>query len=213
MLLATSANSMELRPAIGISGNYGAFAATGIENNFNEAGTAIDETTKEYGAFDAEFGSIFVEVGLNDIISVGLDYVAQDIETPQNISNEGMPNQSTVEARFDDLTTVYAKINVPLGGTYVKVGYSQVDVISKERMGNTDGAASEFGNDSSSGMTLGLGYDQEIAGGVSLRAEITASDFSDVSANSDQNLSPMSFHLKNHFQIHWQLHLYFPFFL
>ena len=65
LLSATNAMSMDFKPSIGISGSAGVFAATGIENNFNEGGTAIAETTKEYGAFQADMASIFVEIGLN----------------------------------------------------------------------------------------------------------------------------------------------------
>ncbi len=186
MLAITSAMSVELRPAIGVSGNMGVYAATGIENNFNEAGTAIDETTKEHGAFATEYGSVFLELGLNDTISVGVDYVPSAIETPQNVSNEGRSNQSTVEAHIEDLTTIYAKINVPLGGAYLKVGYSHADVISVENMGQTDGSRSSYGNDTTSGMTVGLGYNHEVAGGLSVRAEITGSDFSDVTTTNSQ---------------------------
>ncbi len=180
MLLATSANSLELRPSIGISGNMGVYAATGIEENFNEAGTNIDETTKEYGAFTTEYGSILLELGLTDVISIGVDYVPSTIETPRNTSNDG-PNPNSVEAHFEDLTTLYAKINVPLGGTYLKVGYSQVDVISKEIMNS----GSTYGNDSTQGMTVGIGYNHEITGGVSIRAELTGSEFEDVKASNN----------------------------
>ena len=183
LLAVTSAVSMELRPSIGLSGNMGVYAATGIENNFNEGGTAIAETTKEYGAFATEYGSIFVEMGLNDMISIGVDYVPQTLETPQNESGENEAGDgSTVEAHFEDLTTLYAKVNLPLGGTYVKVGYTHVDVISIENMGS----GNSFGNDTSSGMTLGIGYNHEIAGGVSIRAEITGTEFSSVEANNGQ---------------------------
>ena len=182
MLLATSAFSMDLRPTIGISGNAGVYAATGTENNYNEAGTAVDETTKEHGVFSEEFGSVFLELGLNDVISVGVDYVVQTLETPQNTSNEGMANQSTVEAHFEDLTTVYAKINVPLGGTYLKIGYSTADVISKEIMGS----GNNYGNDQTDGITVGLGYDHEVGNGLSIRAEVTGTDFSDVTTTNGQ---------------------------
>ena len=183
LLAVTSAMSMELRPSIGLSGNMGVYAATGIENNFNEGGTAIAETTKEYGAFATEFGSIFVEMGLSDMVSIGVDYVPHTIETPQNESGENESGSgNTVEAHFEDLTTLYAKINLPLGGTYLKVGYTHVDVVSIETM--TSG--NSFGNDTSSGYTLGIGYNHEIASGVSIRAEITGSDFSDVEANNGQ---------------------------
>ena len=180
MLLATSAFSMDLRPTVGISGNIGVYAATGIENNFNDAGSAIDETTKEHGAFAAEFGSVFVEMGLNDVVSIGLDYVPQALETPRNTSNDGGVNTNTVEAHFEDLTTLYAKINLPLGGAYLKAGFSQVDVIINENMesGNT------YKDVDTEGMVAGIGYGHDLANGISIRAEVTASNFDDVQSNN-----------------------------
>tara|TARA_A100001388_G_scaffold67455_1_gene47545 strand:+ start:852 stop:1511 length:660 start_codon:yes stop_codon:yes gene_type:complete len=184
MLLATSAFSMDLRPSVGISGNMAVYAATGTEKNFNNAGTSVDTTTDEHGAFVAEYGSIFLEAALNDMISVGIDYVPMDFETPENTSNEDQGNQRTVSARFDDLTTVYAKLNVPLGGTYLKVGYSQADVTSNE---NGSGASrNSYGNDTTSGMTVGLGYNHEVANGFAVRLEVTGTDFSDVQVDNGQ---------------------------
>ena len=192
MLFATSAMSMDLRPAVGISGNIGVYAATGTEDNYNRTGTAIDETTKEHGAFATEFGSVFVELGLNDVISVGLDYVPQTLETPTNVSNDGgttatkpdgsTANENTVKAHFNELTTVYAKLNLPLGGTYLKVGFSSVEVESRESMSS----GNSYGNDDSSGYTVGIGYDHEVADGFSIRAEITGTDFSDVKTDNGQ---------------------------
>ena len=190
MLFATSAMSMDLRPAVGISGNIGVYAATGTEDNYNRTGTAIDETTKEHGAFATEFGSVFVELGLNDVISVGLDYVPQTLETPTNVSNDGKNtkpdgssgNENTVKAHFNELTTVYAKLNLPLGGTYLKVGFSSVEVESRESMSS----GNSYGNDDSSGYTVGIGYDHEVADGFSIRAEITGTDFSDVKTDNGQ---------------------------
>ena len=180
MLVATSAFGIDLRPSVGISGNMAVYAATGTEKNFNEAGSAVDTTTDEHGAFVAEYGSIFLEVGLNDVISIGVDYVPQDFETPENVSQEDESNQRTVSARFDDLTTVYAKLNVPLGGTYLKVGYSQADVTSNEN----GGSGNSYGNDTTSGMTVGLGYNHELASGLAVRLEVTGTDFSDVSVDN-----------------------------
>jgi len=192
MLFATSAMSMDLRPAVGISGSMAVYAATGIEENYNDAGTAIDETTKEYGAFATEYGSIFLELALSDAISVGLDYVPQTIETPKNISNDGgrtntkpdgsTANENSVEAHFEDLTTLYAKVNVPLGGTYLKLGFTTAEVISVENMSS----GNSYGNDTTRGYTVGIGYDHEVANGFSIRAEVTGSDFSDVSTNNGQ---------------------------
>jgi opacity protein-like surface antigen len=181
MLTVSSAMSMEFKPSIGISGNMGVYAATGTEKNYNNAGSAVDTTVDEHGAFASEFGSIFVEAALNDTISIGLDY-ASDFETPENISNEDQGNQRTVSAEFTDLTTVYAKLNIPLGGAYLKVGYSQADVTSNEN----GGSGNSYGNDTTSGMTVGLGYNQEVSGGVSVRLEVTGTNFSDVKVDNGQ---------------------------
>ena len=183
MLLATSAFSMDLRPSVGISGSMAVYAATGTEKNYNEAGTSVDTTTDEHGAFVAEYASIFVEAALNDMISVGVDYVPMDFQTPQNVAQEGEPNQKKVLARFEDLTTVYAKLNIPLGGTYLKVGYSQVDVTPKTNGGSN---GNTYTSDSTDGLTVGLGYNHELAGGVAVRLEVTGTDFGNVNSNNQQ---------------------------
>ena len=183
MLSATNSMSMDFNPSIGISGSSGVFAATGTENNFNEAGTAIDETTKEHGAFQADMASVFVELGVNDVLSFGVDYVINTLETPQNVAREdGGTNANLVKAEFEDLTTVYAKLNVPLGGTYLKIGYVQVDVNSIEDLDS----GNSHGNDKSTGWTAGIGYNHELTGGVSIRAEVTGMDMSDVTSNNGQ---------------------------
>ena len=179
--LLTVSSAMSISPSIGISGSMAVYAATGTEKNFNEGGTAVDTTTDEHGAFVAEYGSIFLEAALNDVISVGVDYVPMDFETPENISQEDQTNTRTVSARFDDLTTVYAKLNVPLGGTYLKVGYSQADVTSNEN----GGSGNSYGNDTTSGLTVGLGYNHEVANGLAVRLEVTGTDFSDVQVTND----------------------------
>ena len=96
--LLTVSSAMSISPSIGISGNMAVYAATGTEKNFNEGGTAVDTTTDEHGAFVAEYGSIFLEAALNDVISVGVDYVPMDFETPENISQEDQTNTRTVSA-------------------------------------------------------------------------------------------------------------------
>tara|TARA_B100001121_G_scaffold288874_1_gene287364 strand:+ start:17 stop:664 length:648 start_codon:yes stop_codon:yes gene_type:complete len=179
--LLTVSSAMSISPSIGISGNLGVYAATGTEKNFNEGGTAVDTTIDEHGAFAAEYPSIFVEAALTDTVSIGLDYAAS-FETPENVSNEDQGNQRTVSAEFTDLTTVYAKLNIPLGGAYIKVGYSQADVTSNEN----GGSGNSYGNDTTDGYTVGLGYNHELTNGVSVRLEVTGTDFSDVKVNNGQ---------------------------
>ena len=180
IIFANSAMSIEMRPSIGISGNSAVYAATGIEENYNEAGTAVDTTSRVTGAFNESYISVFAEMSLNDVISVGLDYVPITIDTPENVSQENQSNENKVYASFEDLTTIYAKINVPLGGTYLKVGYSTVNVISKEVMSS----GSKYGNDRTDAVVFGLGYAHEVSDGLAVRAEITGSEFTDVNTSN-----------------------------
>ena len=189
---AMSASLSDLSLSVGVSASQGAFAAEGQERNFDESG-ALRTVTEEYGAFTDSFGSVFVEVGLNDVISVGVDYVPSDIATPENQSREGSgtsaaassaggnnPGSSKVSVNFENLTTVYLKANLPLGGTYLKAGFHETDVIVNETMssGNT------YKDTTTEGYSAGLGYAHEIDGGFAIRAEVLAMSFEDVSANN-----------------------------
>ena len=77
---------------------------------------------------------------------------------------------------------MYAKVNTPLGGTYLKVGYSSATVKSRENMSS----GNSYGDDDTSGPTVGIGYNHEISDGFSVRAEVTVSEFSDVQTNNGQ---------------------------
>ena len=112
---------------------------------------------------------------------MGVDYVPMDIESPQNISNEDQSNQNRVQVDFKDLTTIYAKINVQLlGGTYLKVGYSTVDLSINEAMNS----GTTYADRDTSGINYGIGYAHEVAAGFSLRAELTYSEFDNVETNN-----------------------------
>ena len=176
---ASSAISASLTPSVGVSYNNAGYAAEGIERTFTEAG-ATDKTTDDEGAFAANYGSIFLELGVGELLAFGVDYVVGDIETPTNTSREGA-TKSTVSAKFKDLTTVYAKMNIPfLNGTYVKAGYSQVDVDVNESMasGNT------YADVDTEGYMAGIGYNHELTSGLSIRLEATASIFEDVKTDN-----------------------------
>lgn len=180
-LITTNAMSFSLSDAnisIGISGNEAAYHASGKESASKEDGS-VDKTTEEDGAFKDGFGSIFVEVAVNDAVSLGLDFVPEDIKTPENTSNEDRSTPQTVSATFSDLTTLYAKINTPLGGTYLKLGVSNVDVTITE---NSSRVYTQPGD--ITGVTAGIGYEKEAGNGFAIRIEATASNFDDVTSNN-----------------------------
>ena len=184
---AMSAGLTDITPSVGISFNNAAFAGEGNSRENNETGS-VDVTTDEYGAFAETYGSIFVEAGFGDVIALGVEYVPSGIKSPTNTSRESEDSRavangsgnSEVSADFEDLTTVYAKINVPLGGTYLKFGFSTVDVIINESMES----GNKYSDVNTEGYTAGIGYAHEIANGFSIRAEVMASQFDDVQTDN-----------------------------
>jgi hypothetical protein len=128
---AFTSNSQAMDLSIGLSGNLGFMAATGTETN-------TTQVTKEYGGMETSHGAIFAELGINDAVSVGLEFVPSDIDSPDKVSifedqphGSGTSQQSTNTAKvtFQNWYTVYAiaKLPVPgiLDGTYLKLGYTE----------------------------------------------------------------------------------------
>ena len=169
--------------SIGVSGNYAGYAATGIETHDN----ATNKNKEEHGAFDSTHPSFFVELDLG-MVSVGVDYVPTSISTPQatNVQGTGAdPTNSTkltnnVEADFDDHIMLYALIDLPWYGLYLKGGFSQVEIITKESLG-TGGA---YGNADTNGMHAGFGAGFEIGDNIFIRGELMVSDYDNASATS-----------------------------
>ncbi len=73
MFSFTQANANILGDAsitMGLGYSESVFAATGQERNHDETGT-LRTTVEEYGAFNDEYASVFVEAG-NDQVSIGV---------------------------------------------------------------------------------------------------------------------------------------------
>jgi len=184
LINSSSAISLE-GLGIGISASHGGFYAEGTEKE-ELKDTGVDDTT-EAGAFVANFGSVFVEYNLGPI-SVGLDYVPAAIETPKNTNIQGA-STNTVKGEFENHTTLYAIVPIPLGGLYLKAGAIYVDLNSVETL-ETGGS---YGNTDTTGITAGLGYSVEAASGISIRAEVTAAQYDSVSlTNSGVNADALT---------------------
>ena len=183
ILLTVNASALGLSNlSIGVSGGKGVFAATGLEKEYDEAGSTSHDTT-EYGAFADSWKTVFVEFAPTDVISFGFSKVLDTLETPENINSaNNATNTSKVKAEFENWVTIYAKVNVPLGGLFVKVGYTSVDVntIETQASGNT------YPNTDTDGHMVGVGYEYALADTVSLRAEVNGYEFDDVEVDNGQ---------------------------
>ena len=161
----------------GVSHNKSVFAAEGKERNYDWEGS-LAKTTVEYGAFDDSYTSVFAEIG-NGTVGIGLSYVPGSISSPQNINTQvqisnGSSTDESVQADFEELTTLYAIARLPVWGLYLKAGISSVDIDVTET--NT---SSVYPDSSTDGLTAGFGIERDI-GMFAVRAEVMGHEFDDV---------------------------------
>ncbi len=174
-----SAQAVDLSVGVGV--NQSVFAATGKEYSCNESGAGCS-SLDEYGAFEESYPSVFVEAGLNEFLSFGISYQGS-FDTPTNVVDRGKhdsKDRTSVSASFDEYITGYAKLNIPLGGLYMKAGMSRVDVATNE----TTVSGNSYPNTDLTGHIVGIGYEIETAAGVNVRLEIQGHAFGDVTVNN-----------------------------
>ena len=165
--------------SIGVAMNKTAAMGTGKETlTGSGADTTKKAITEEDGAFEADVASVFAEYAINDVMSLGVERMMEDMTTPENSNLQGTTS-NTVKATFADHTTIYANVNMPFN-TYLKVGYVMVDVLTQENLGT----GSKYNDVDTKGIQVGLGYQFTADNGVFVRAEVSATEYDDVSATS-----------------------------
>ena len=178
--------------SIGVALNTAAFMGSGKETMTGSgAATTQKDITEEDGAFKEDgVASIFAEYAVTDVISLGLERFFDDMTTPENLNAQrtsvesGALLSNTVKATFKDHTTLYANVNMPFG-TYLKLGFHMVDVLTQESLGT----GSKYGDTDTTGISVGLGYQYTADNGVFIRAEVSASEYDDVNATSEVDTS------------------------
>tara|TARA_B100000900_G_scaffold398259_1_gene399449 strand:- start:468 stop:1127 length:660 start_codon:yes stop_codon:yes gene_type:complete len=182
-VFSTSAYAVELSSlSVGATLNHGLYGADGKEENFDHLG-ALGKTTKKDGAaFVDSYATLFLELALTDAVSLGVSYAPDAISTPKNINDdEGGTDDITVEADFNDLTTVYLLAKSPIG-IYGKLGFSQMEIDVKS---TNAGTYKDPGT--TDGHEIAIGYMHEIDGGVSVRVELAYHEFEDVKADNGKS--------------------------
>lgn len=165
----------------GLAANKSVFAGSAQQDDYNAAGTAIETTDKEHGAFTESFASQFVELGIGRWISLGFEHVPDSISSPQNINDSnGATPTAKVSVDFNDMNTTYLKLNTPMG-IYFKYGTVSTDLDIKETMlsGNT------YKNTSVDGTSIGAGYQKTLGErGFGFRIEGNYVDLDSVTVNN-----------------------------
>ena len=153
-------------------------------------GQALRQSAEEEGAALGGYASAFVELTLADRLVIGVSYVPEDLETEtvetkqldETTSDTGSAVTNTIKASLEDMTTVYAALNLT-DNLYVKFGVVNLDLVTQETLGT----GSAYGNTDLDGDTFGVGYNMEMDNGVFLRAEAMRTNLGGVSLTSTSN--------------------------
>ena len=173
---------------IGLQGHVMGFYGVGEEKPSNNAG---NKDRKEAGAFTDEVFSIFAEYDAGPV-SIGIGYIPETIASPENknvqhTSDTNSTNlTNTVKVDINDIMTIYALLDIPLGGTYLKVGYREATVETKENLG-TGGSYNDVDVE---GHSIALGYKFDTGSeGLSVRLELEGAQYDDVEATNNADTS------------------------
>ena len=191
-VLSLTASAVFAEIKVGLTLGQGVWAATGeevVDNNTtdtqstgNKSGT---KDRKAHGAFAESVQSIFAEYD-HGPVSIGIQ-LNGDVKTPeatniqQSDASGSTQNTNTVSATFAKEKMLYAIVDVPFGGLYLKAAISEVDVKTQEQL-NTGG---NYPDTTTDGFHIGLGIEREV-GGLSMRVEVMGSEYDNVQA-SDEN--------------------------
>jgi|TARA_B110001452_G_C15034937_1_gene361529 hypothetical protein len=180
--------SAESGVRVGVSASVGLMEADGKEVENSETNTSQTEE----GIFGT--ASIFVEKTLDFLpgplgrLSLGLDYVPHKLSTgtsdnvraaEQGDGTESSTKTNKVSADLEDITSIYLTANIT-DFLYVKAGYVEMDIITTEALDT----GSSYGNTSTDGMILGIGFHHQSDGGVFYRVEANRLDLDGVSVTS-----------------------------
>jgi len=184
--LSTSAFSQGLN--IGVQLNMMGFYGVGEEKPSNNAG---NKDRKEAGAFTDEVFSVFAEYDAGPV-SIGIGYIPETIASPENTNVQHTSDSdstnltNTAKVDINDIMTIYALVDIPLGGAYAKLGYREATVETKESLG-TGGSYNDVDVE---GMSFALGYNFDTgADGFSVRLEAEAAQYDDVEATNNADTS------------------------
>lgn len=188
MFFFGQASAVDFSVSVGLSGSTAVFHAEGEENENGEK-------SKEDATGVAGFGSVFAEASINDMISIGVDFVTDSIssETAESVVDDKTTTDTSsrttqkVQVDFNDLTTYYVMVNLT-EGLYVRGGVINVDVITNESLGT----GSTYGDTTMDGTVMGVGYNRTLDNGVFFRVEGNYMDLGNKSltaSNGDNKVS------------------------
>jgi len=193
MLSVTSANSVEFKA--GVSAN-GMAAYANAKETLKDSGAV----TNEEAILATSFASVFAEISSDEMmgLGIGISYapeVADLNKETRNIQNcddavsvtcnsysSGDTGAQIVDAKINDLMSLYLTFPVGDTGAYVKAGYIQATMVTEESLVT----GSKYEDIDMTGTQIGGGYEGSLGDMAFWRAEGTYQIWEDISASGSE---------------------------
>ena len=191
MLTVTSANSVEFKA--GVSAN-GMAAYANAKETLKGSGVKTGRTTNEEAVLATSFASIFAEISSDEMMGLGLgvSYAPEVVDLPKETrliqeSVEPVNTQDSgtqvVDAKINDLVSVYITLPVGGNGAYVKAGYIQATMVTEESLAT----GSKYENVDLTGTQVGGGYEGSLGDMAFWRAEGSYQMWEDIRADGSES--------------------------
>jgi len=162
--------------AVGVTGAYNMIEADGQETEATVSGVASSgEITKKSVSNDVFTGSVFGEYSFANVsyadsgFTFGVRYTPGSADVSDKVftrtdttsdDNEAVQDDGTRTAQAEVEKYINYYLDIPLyKNMYVKAGWSQIDVITKET--TTIATGGTYGNDTLDGINYGIGFKGE----------------------------------------------------
>ena len=192
MLTVTGANSVEFKA--GVTAN-GMAAYANAKETLKGSGVKTGRTTNEEAVIATSFASLFAEISSDEIGGLGIgisyapDVVEMDKETRHVADATGDSGNDTdggvqsVDAKINDLVSLYLTLPVGGNGAYVKAGYIQATMVTNESLAT----GSKYEDVDLTGTQIGAGYEGSLGDSAFWRAEGTYQMWDDINASGSES--------------------------
>jgi hypothetical protein len=190
MLSVTSANSIEFKAGVTANG-MGAYA--NAKETLKGTSARTGRTTSEEAVIATSFASVFAEVSSSEMmgLGIGVSYAPEVVDlnketrhVAQAVSGEGDTDGGVqaVDAKINDLLSVYLTLPVGDSGAYFKAGYIQATMVTEESLAT----GSKYENVDLTGTQVGGGYEGSLGDMAFWRAEGSYQMWEDISASGSE---------------------------
>jgi hypothetical protein len=198
MLSVTGANSVEFKA--GVSANGMAAYANATET-LKGSGVKTGRTTNEEAVLATSFASIFAEISSDEMMGLGLgvSYAPEvaDMDKETRVIQNCRDNTActaedaddvdtgtqAIDAKINDLISIYLTLPIGDAGAYVKAGYNQATMVTEESLAT----GSKYENVDLTGTQVGGGYEGSLGDMAFWRAEGSYQMWEDISASGSES--------------------------